>query len=122
MTAVQQEILEYLEERDWASLYPGDLAKSISIEAAELLEHFQWKHPTKEELKADPEKARLVRREVADVLIYSLELCIALGVDHEDVIREKLQYAREKYPVEAVKHKGEGYYKIKEQYRRAGKN
>jgi dCTP diphosphatase len=122
MTKVQQEILDYLEERDWASLYPGDLAKSISIEAAELLEHFQWSHPTKEELRKDTEKARLVRREVADVLIYSLELCIALGLDHEEVIREKLQYAREKYPVDEVKHRGENYYKIKEQYRRAGKN
>lgn len=122
MTKIQQEILEYLEERDWVNLYPGGLAKSISIEAGELLEHFQWDNPTKEELLADPEKARLVRREVADVLIYSLELCILLGVDHEAIIKEKLQHAREKYPAEAVKGKGENYYKIKEQYRREGRN
>lgn len=50
-------IREYLVERGWDQLRPGDLAKSISIEAAELLELFQWTNPSLEEVKADQKKA-----------------------------------------------------------------
>jgi NTP pyrophosphatase (non-canonical NTP hydrolase) len=121
MDDIQQEIKKYLEERNWGSLRPGNLAKSISIEAAELLENFQWTHPTNQELVDDKELADKVRREVADVFIYSIELCIILDVDFHEVIKEKLEYVRQKYPVDLVKDKGKNYYKIKEQYRKEGK-
>ncbi|KAK0647144.1 hypothetical protein B0T16DRAFT_307127, partial [Cercophora newfieldiana] len=78
-------------ERDWDRWHtPENLAKSISIEAAELLECYQWgKEP-------DPKD---VRHELADVLIYCLQMARRLKVDPADIILEKLEVTRKKYPV-----------------------
>ena len=121
MDPLQQEIKEYLDERQWHNNSAADLAKSISIEAGELLEEFQWSNPTVTELLTNKDKADHVRREVADILIYSLELCILLNVDFRDVIKEKLAHARKKYPVKEVLGKGNNYHKIHQEYRRKGK-
>ena len=53
MKALEKEIFKYLKERNWHKLQPGDLAKSISVEAGELLELFQWLNPTLKEIKKD---------------------------------------------------------------------
>ncbi len=117
MTPLQDEIWAYLAERSWTNQAPDQLAKSVSLEAAELLEHFQWSSPSVEELLQDTTKAERVKRELADVLIYSLEFCIVLGVNFEDVIREKLEMARQKYPVQAVLNNPDRYFAIKEEFR-----
>lgn len=122
MDPLQLEIKQYLDEREWKNFRPADLAKSVSIEAAELLEAFQWTNPTTEELVADTELSIKVRREIADIFIYGIELCLLLNVDFRDVVKEKLDLVRKKYPVEAVKGKSGNYYSIKQQYRREGKN
>lgn len=121
MDSLQQEIKEYLDERQWHNNSAADLAKSISIEAGELLEEFQWSDPATEILLADKNKTDHVRREVVDILIYSLEMCLLLGVDFRDVIKEKLDYAREKYPVAEVLGKSGNYHKIHQEYRQKGK-
>lgn len=82
----------FVAERDWAQFHsPENLAKSISIEAAELLECFQWSP------EHDLER---VRSELADVLTYCYELADRLGLDPEQLILEKLEVTRQKYPVE----------------------
>jgi NTP pyrophosphatase (non-canonical NTP hydrolase) len=75
---------------------PQDLAVSISIEAAELLEIFQW--AIKEEV--DPEKVEKIREELADVLIYSLSLANRLKLDVATIVDDKIKLNTEKYPVE----------------------
>jgi len=123
MSALQESIKKHLEERDWHLYPPGDFAKSICIEAAELLEHFQWSNPTATEVKEDPEKLRKVSREIADVIIFSIEACVVLDIDFEKVAAEKLADAQKKYPAEVVKGDGlKNYWKIKEEHRKQGKS
>ncbi|MEC1433246.1 nucleotide pyrophosphohydrolase [Bacillus spizizenii] len=89
-------INEFRDARNWRQYHnPKDLAISISIEAAELLEDFQWKS-NEEALKANEEN---LREEIADVLIYSLMLCSDLNMDVKEIIEEKVMKNGRKYPV-----------------------
>lgn len=101
-------IREYLTERGWDQLRPGDLAKSISIESAELLELFQWSNPSLEDVKADPEKLEAIKKELADVLIYCLDMSVLLDLDTGDIITKKLEKVREKYPADLFKGRAAG--------------
>lgn len=127
MRLIQQKIQQYLEERGWDKLRPADLAKSIMIEGAELLEHFQWSNYTPEEIDAEPELKAEIQKEMADVMIYCTELAIRLGIDVEQAMELKLEHNAKKYPAEAIrKHQGEKtrdsyYLKTKMAYRKAGK-
>ncbi|MCY8723306.1 nucleotide pyrophosphohydrolase [Bacillus inaquosorum] len=90
-------INEFRDARNWRQYHnPKDLAISISIEAAELLEDFQWKS-NEEALKANEEN---IREEIADVLIYSLMLCSDLNMDVKEIIEEKVVKNGRKYPVQ----------------------
>ncbi|MEB4595304.1 nucleotide pyrophosphohydrolase [Bacillus amyloliquefaciens] len=90
-------INEFRDARNWRRYHnPKDLAISISIEAAELLEDFQWKS-SEEALKANEEN---IREEIADVLIYSLMLCSDLNMDVKEIIEEKVVKNGRKYPVQ----------------------
>jgi NTP pyrophosphatase (non-canonical NTP hydrolase) len=119
-----------LEERGWSALRPSDLAKSIMIEGAELLEIFQWDNQSPEQVKADPEKMERIRKELADVMIYCFEMGVILDLDMEEVLAEKLKKVEQKYPVEmfnAATHGSEPgteaiYKEVKEKYRREGKD
>ena len=115
------EIHDYLVERGWDQLRPTDLAKSISIEANELLELFQWGSLTIEETKADTDRLQKVRSEVADVLIYCLQMCSILDFSPNEIVKEKLEHARKKYPVELIrswKMSKDGGGKEYEEYKR----
>jgi dCTP diphosphatase len=91
----------FVAERDWGQFHtPENLAKSISIEAGELLECFQWNN------QPNPTE---VQHELADVLIYSLLLADRLGVNTSDLVREKLEIVREKYPVERSRGRSTKY-------------
>ncbi|AGF25616.1 MULTISPECIES: nucleotide pyrophosphohydrolase [Bacillus amyloliquefaciens group] len=91
-------INEFRDARNWRRYHnPKDLAISISIEAAELLEDFQWKS-SEEALKANEEN---IREEIADVLIYSLMLCSDLNMDVKEIIEKKIVKNGRKYPVKA---------------------
>ncbi|WP_146815385.1 nucleotide pyrophosphohydrolase [Alkalibacillus haloalkaliphilus] len=88
-------INHFRDERNWRQFHnPKDLAISISIEAAELLEDFQWKSS---ESALDSNKEN-IQEEIADVLIYTLMLCSDLELDVEEIIEEKLKKNGEKYP------------------------
>jgi NTP pyrophosphatase (non-canonical NTP hydrolase) len=117
------EIKRYLDERGWNRLKPGDIAKSITIEAAELLELFQWSNPDLKTVEQNSELMNDLKKEVADIMIYAMELGVLLNFDIEQAIREKLAYIKKKYPAELMK-KGNAsqdtYLKIKKQYRKEG--
>lgn len=92
-------INHFRDERNWRQYHnPKDLAISISIEAAELLEDFQWIN-SEEALKKNEEN---IREEIADVLIYSLMLCSDLGLDVKEIVEEKIGKNGRKYPVEGI--------------------
>ena len=87
----------FRDERRWRQFHnPKDLAISISLEAAELLELFQWK--TNEEVVGRKDEA--LKEELADVLIYAAMLAEDLGFDLDAIVLEKLQKNAAKYPVE----------------------
>ncbi|MEG6589312.1 nucleotide pyrophosphohydrolase [Paenibacillus barengoltzii] len=92
-----QMLLAFREERNWAQFHnPKDLAISLSLEASELLENFQWR--TSED--AVSKKKQDIADELADVLIYSVYLADALGLNIEEIIRDKMRRNGEKYPVD----------------------
>ena len=99
MEAVLARIRKFRDERDWMQFHdPKNLAVSLVIEAAELLEHFQWKDKAQAERHA-LENKDAVGEEIADVAIYLLELADNLGIDLEKAILAKLDRNAEKYPV-----------------------
>jgi NTP pyrophosphatase (non-canonical NTP hydrolase) len=89
-------INNFRDERNWRQYHnPKDLAISISLEASELLEDFQWKN-SEEALEARFEN---ISEEIADVLIYSLMLCSDLDLDVTQIVQEKLKKNAQKYPI-----------------------
>ena len=90
--AVAQKLRAFSEERDWDQFHtPENLAKSISIEAAELLECFPWSPD------GDPQA---VKEELADVLTYCYFLAMKVGLEPDQIVLEKLAVTAQKYPVE----------------------
>lgn len=117
MKTAQEKVTAYMKARGWDKAKPGDIAKSIVIEAAELLEHFQWNNAEVAELKKNKEKFLELQKELADVFIYALDLTIVLGLDAEKIIGSKLAAVKKKYPTKVIKGNRDEYYKIKEAYR-----
>ena len=95
---------EFNEERDWDQFHsPENLAKSISIEAGELLECFQWSNDFNNEA---------VCEELADVLTYCIMLADKLNVSVENIVISKLEKTKKKYPVDKAKGKSTKYDKL----------
>jgi dCTP diphosphatase len=98
-------VASFVTERDWAQFHNAkDLAVSICIEAAELLEEFQW-HDAAQVTAAssDPEARERARLELADVLVYCLCLSNALEIDVSRAVQDKLALAGRKYPADAYR-------------------
>lgn len=104
MEELTKKIRAFAEERDWLQFNtPENLAKSIAIEAGELLECFQWNNDyDKDELKY----------EIADVMNYCILLCSQIGVDPKNIILEKLEISAKKYPLEKAKGVSTKYNKL----------
>jgi NTP pyrophosphatase (non-canonical NTP hydrolase) len=118
MNNIRQRIKEYIEERGWTVFKnPGSIAKSISIESAELLEVFQWNEYTQEEVLVDEKVKNKIREELADVLIYATEMAISLDLDIEEIMSEKLEKNIKKYPADVVRGNQEEYLKLKMEHR-----
>ncbi len=91
-------VAAFVAERDWKQFHtPKNLAMSIAIEAAELMELFQW---TLENEPLDGEKLAALRHELADVVIYCLSMAIVTKIDLSEAVREKMEMNARKYPVE----------------------
>ena len=95
-------IRKFTEDRDWDQFHsPANLAKSIVIEAAELLECFQWSD--------NQYDIQHIKEELADVLVYSQNLLDKLGLDEDEIINMKMSQNEAKYPVDKSKGKSEKY-------------
>lgn len=98
-------IRKFTEDRDWDQYHsPANLAKSIVIEAAELLECFQW---------SDEEyDLQHIKEELADVMVYSQNLLDKLSLDADEIVNMKMTMNEEKYPVEKAKGKADKYDRL----------
>ena len=103
---------DFARARDWEQFHsPKNLASALAVEAAELLEHFQWlTEAQSRDLPAD--KRAEVGAEAADVLLYLLQLCDKLGIDLAEAARAKLKVNAEKYPAERARGSSRKYTEI----------
>ena len=101
------QVREFLEERNWEKYHnPKDIAESISIEAAELLQLFQWvKSEESQQFKSDSLKVQRIREELADVVLYCLSMANTLSIDLTTAILDKIKQNSVKYPVGLYKGK-----------------
>lgn len=106
----------FVHERDWDQFHtPKNLSAALSVEAAELLEHFQWlKDGRMDEL--GPEKLLQVRHEMADVLVYLVRLADKLDVDLVAAVQEKMVLNRAKYPADLVRGDARKYHEYKSRH------
>jgi dCTP diphosphatase len=106
---------EFCDERGWRKHHaPKNLSMSIAIEAAELMEHFQWDRSSEIDKKA-------IAGELSDILSYCLDLADALGIDIATAYRQKTDHAKEKYPTHIFNpdsDSAEDYHRIKKEYRK----
>ena len=109
MEDLRTAIGKFISERDWEQYHsPKNLAMALSVEASEIVEHFQWL--TEEESKnLTPEKLAEIREEIGDVMIYLTELADKLGVDPVEAAKAKVAINGQKYPAELVKGKASKY-------------
>ena len=104
MQELTKTVVEFTRERDWDQFHsPENLAKSISIEAGELLECFQWNN----NYELDE-----VKEELADVLNYCILLADKLGVDPKQIVLDKMEKTAKKYPVDKAKGVSTKYNKL----------
>lgn len=107
MEEIMKQLDEFNKERDWDQFHsPENLAKSIAIESGELLECFQWNNEyNKQE----------VCEELADVFTYCIQLAMKIGINPEDIILQKLEKTKSKYPVSKAKGVSTKYNKLGEE-------
>ena len=98
-------VKRFIEDRDWGKYHNAkDIAVSITIEASELLEVFQWVGDDElQKVLANSEKHGSLEEEIADVLIYCLSLANATNIDIARAVSAKIEKNKEKYPIDAVK-------------------
>lgn len=98
-------VRRFVEDRDWRQFHaPKNLSMALSIEAAELMEHFQWLTVDESrKLRDDADRLHAVTEELADVVCYALALANELDVDLSEAMRAKMGKNEEKYPVESYR-------------------
>ena len=100
-----ERIRKFSEDRDWDQFHsPANLAKSISIEASELLECFQWSDTNYD--------INEVKEELADVLVYCRNMLDKLCLDEDEIVNAKMEQNERKYPIEKAKGKADKYNKL----------
>jgi len=99
---LRQLVRQFVEERDWQQFHsPKNISMALAIEAAELMEHFQWiEVEASRQISADAEKLAAVGEELADVLSYTLAMADSLGIDLADTLQAKMRKNVLKYPVD----------------------
>lgn len=104
MEDIRKRIRKFRDDREWSQFHtPENLAKAISIEAGELLEHFLWDNNYDKEEVSD---------ELADVIIYCMHMADSLGVDIEEIINKKMDKNEKKYPVEKSRGTSKKYTEL----------
>ena len=104
------QVLKFRDDRNWKQFHnPKDLALSICLEAAELLEIFQWSGADTE----CEEKEDKIREELADVLCYCILMADRCGLNMDEIVQEKMKRNAEKYPVEKAINSAKKYSELK---------
>ena len=106
---LRERLKAFAQERDWEQFHsPKNLAMALIVEAAELLEHFQWLTPEQSESLAE-DKRREVELEMADIFIYLMRMCERLDVDLLKAVEDKIKMNAEKYPADKVRGSAKKY-------------
>jgi dCTP diphosphatase len=111
---LRDRLREFVRERDWEQFHsPKNLAMAMIVEAAELVEHFQW---LTEDQSKDilPEKRELVSHEIADTFVYLLRMADVLGIDLIDAANAKITLNAQKYPADKVRGSNAKYTEYKD--------
>lgn len=104
MDKVRERVRKFRDDREWSQFHtPANLSKAISIEAAELLEHFLWDDNFNKDEVSD---------ELADIIVYCMHMADSLDVNIEDIINKKMDKNEKKYPVEKAKGTSKKYNKL----------
>ena len=112
LDTLRDELRRFASERDWDQFHtPKNLAMALSVEAAEVLEHFQWLSP-EAEATIRTDKAAQIRLELADVLLYLVRLADCLDFDLAAAARDKIAINGEKYPVERARGSAKKYTEL----------
>ena len=115
---IRDTIRSFVAERDWDQFHtPKNLACALSVEVAELLEHFQWLQTGQRDELGDA-KLEQVRHEMADVMVYLVRIADKLDVDLGAAVTEKMALNRAKYPADLVRGDARKY----DEYKQAGSN
>ena len=106
-------ILRFRKEREWEKFHsPKNLAVSISLEAAELLEIFQWDDSGSQSYETAQKRIGEVKDELADILVYSMFMAKDLKIDIKNAIKEKMEKNALKYPVEKARGSSKKYNQL----------
>lgn len=109
LTRLRDVMRQFADERDWNQFHtPKNLAMALSVEASELLEHFQWLR-SGEDAELDDQQRTGIRHELADVLLYLVRLADKSGVDLYAAALEKMELNRKKYPVDLARGSSRKY-------------
>lgn len=107
--SLRDRLKAFARERDWEQFHsPKNLAMALIVEAAELLEHFQWLTPEQSE-SLDENRRREVELEMADIFIYLMRMCERLDVNLLEVVEEKIKLNEQKYPADKVRGSAKKY-------------
>ena len=109
LQAIRSRIQAFVEERDWQQVHsPKNLAMAMIVEAAELVEHFQWM-TEQESREVSAEKKEQIGQELADTFVYMLRIADVLEIDLIDATNRKLDINAKKYPVEKARGRNDKY-------------
>lgn len=112
LSHLRDAIRDFAKARDWEQFHtPKNLIMALSVETAELMEHFQWLTP-EQSLQLEPQSRAEVAQEIADVLIYLTRLADVLGIDPLQAAFDKIQINAQKYPVEKSRGHNTKYDKL----------
>ncbi|MEM7304244.1 MAG: nucleotide pyrophosphohydrolase [Pseudomonadota bacterium] len=107
--ALVLELKQFAEQRNWEQFHsPKNLSMALAVEAAELLEHFQWE-TEQASSQLEPKQKELVGYEIADIFIYLLRICERLDIDLMSVTKDKIAINHQRYPVDKVKGSSKKY-------------
>jgi dCTP diphosphatase len=109
---LRNKLRQFAAERDWDQFHsPKNLAMALSVEAAELLEHFQWLSDAESAAMA-PEKRANISEEMADVLLYLIRLADKLDIDLANAATDKMSVNASKYPVQKARGSSKKYTEL----------
>ena len=115
LSTLREQIDQFARDRDWEKFHsPKNLSMALTVEAAELMEIFQWEAPAADLTLLTERQKVAVEHEVADILIYLLRFCSATGIDPIAAAQAKLKLNAEKYPVSLAKGTSKKYTEYSE--------